>query len=198
MGKVTPITKGFEGNDGGQDLIDRLDDADPEQVIKIARRTSNAKDHSTTIQFRAPRIYARFTEIFKEKSKCKIEAFSDAQRSIYLLGIKTAKKYIEADGKIGDGIDEMLTVNERLDDIFNRQLAFKEYNDILKKLKDHMRPFIKNRARWNKEVNDFTTEIERISDDLLKQDLLKRFNNRIEQVKLELRSELLELETEEG
>ncbi len=186
MPKVTPITRNTDADLGGQDLIDKLDTADYEQVIRIARRTSNAKDHSTTIQFRAPRIYARFTEIFKEKSKCKIEAFSDAQRSIYILGIKTAKKHIETNGKIGDGIDEMLTVNERLDDMFNRQLAFKEYNDILKRLKDHMRPFIKNKARWDREVNAFISEIEKISDDMLKQDLLKRFGIRIEQVRAEL------------
>lgn len=186
--KITPITK-YDTDDGGQGLLDQLDSADYPKVIQIARRTSNIKDHSTTIQFRAPKIYTRFTEIFKERAKCRIETVSDASRSIYLLGIKVAKKFIDEGGRIGDGIDEMIGVNERLENILNRQEAYKEYGDILKKLKEHMKPYIKDKTRWDKEVTDLRTEIEKISDGFLKKDLIKKFNKRITRVKGELESE---------
>ena len=193
MAKITPITKIYDEDEGGgQDLLDKLDSSDYQQVIRIARRTSNIKDHSTTIQFRAPKIYTRFTEIFKERAKCRIETVSDASRSIYLLGIKVAKKFIDEGGKIGDGIDEMLAVNERLENILNRQGAYKEYGNILKGLKEYMKPYIKNKAGWEKEIKDLRTEIEKMSDEFLRQDLMKKFNRRVERVKEELESEIEE------
>ncbi len=195
MGKVTkirPITKFDESEFEGQELIDKLDTADFQQVIRIARRTANDKDHSTTIQFRAPKVYARFTEIFRERARCKIETLSDASRSIYLLGMKTAKEFIDKRGKIGDEVDDMIALNERLEDMLSRQHSYEHYGNLLKRLKEYLRPYRKNKIVLDSKITAIRIDIEKVPDEFLKQDLLKKFERKIQKIGEELESDIEE------